>query len=714
MATPIWIAANAPRKKQDEAEIAAPTCETTSLNLPENSDSTQQQEVLDALPVLVFLERAGNVVFANTEARQALGMGDSEWIQRPVEDVLWGLFPGTAEPQTHLICTRTGSPFHATLPARSGRLLPVEGTYSILNAELREAIIVAHPSGRVTAPKSRLMEDVLASIPEAVVIVHGNHVLYTNPAFTLMFGYTAEEASGGNLRELIVPETRLHEPAMLEKEVDQKGRVAIETVRMTKVGDLLDVALVAGPLKVGETSVGYVMSFRDISDRKEMEAKLQHDALFDVSTGLANRALFLDRLTLALSRRSRRRDQNCGVLLLDLDRFKEINDALGTAAGDGLLVAVAERLRGSLRPEDSASRLGRDEFAILVENLLDQGDLETVASRILRQMEKPFEIFGSLVRVSASMGVALAGPGHTTAELLVRDADFALNRAKLDGGGCSEVFDKDLEIPFRKTLHDPERELRQVLEKRQYEVWYQPIYQLESGNLEGFESLLRLRRPDGSVDTFRQLLGVAEDTGLSITLGRETMDTVCRQLRNWADGVAHRELTLTLNLTERQFYHPEMIAQLKKALAANAVDPSLLVFEVAESTLNLNPDAAAAILDRMAECKVRLAVDNFGARFAPLNHLARLPIDVVKLSPKLTAAATTSGRQAAVLEALIHLGKTLGMQVIAQGIESPEQLDALCAMGCELGQGHLFSYAMEASRATILAGAGRWALAEGA
>jgi diguanylate cyclase (GGDEF)-like protein/PAS domain S-box-containing protein len=714
MASPIWTAANAPRENQDGAEIAAPTCETKSLNLPENSDSTQQQEVLDALPVLVFLERAGNVVFANSEARQALGIGEGDWVQRPVEDVLWGLFPGTAEPQTHLIGTRTGSPFHATLPARSGRLLPVEGTYSILNPELREAIIVAHPTALVRAPKSRLMEDVLASIPEAVVIVHGNHVLYTNPAFSLMFGYTAEEASGENLRELIVPETRLHEPAMLEKEVDQKGRVALETVRMNKDGELVDVALVAGPLKVGETSVGYVLSFRDIGDRKEAEAKVQHDALFDVPTGLANRALFLDRLTFALSRRSRRRDQNCGVILLDLDRFKEINDALGHAVGDGLLLAVAERLRASLRPEDSASRLGGDEFAVLVENLLDQADLETVASRILRLVGQPFEVFGSSMRVSASMGVAMAGPEHTQPELLIRDADFAMNRAKLDGGGCSEVFNRDLEMPFKKSLHDPERELRRVLEKRQYEVWYQPIYQLKSGNLEGFESLLRLRRPDGSVDTFRQLLGVAEDTGLSISLGRETMDAVCRQLRNWSDGVAQLELTLSLNLTDRQFYHPEMVAQLKKALAANAVDPSRLLFEVAESTLNQNQAAAAAILDRMAECKVRLAVDNFGARFAPLNHLARLPIDVVKISPKLTAAATSSGRQAAVLESLIHLGQTLGMQVIAQGIETPEQLEALCAMGCELGQGHLFSYAMEPARATILAGAGRWALAAGA
>ena len=197
-----------------------------SLNLPENSDSPQQQEVLDALPVLVFLERAGRIVYANSEARQMLEVPEGEWTPRPVEDVLWGLFPGTAEPQTLLTGTKRGSPFHATLPSKGGRLQPVEGTYSILDAELREAVIVAHPSGRERAPKSRLMEDVLCSIPEAVAIVHGNHVLYTNPAFTTLFGFTAEEASGGNLRDLLVPETRLSENAMLERNVDEYGQAS--------------------------------------------------------------------------------------------------------------------------------------------------------------------------------------------------------------------------------------------------------------------------------------------------------------------------------------------------------------------------------------------------------------------------------------------------------------------------------------------------------
>ena len=713
MATPIWKAAIAPPRRLVKAEIAADPSQSVSLNLTENSGSAQQQEVLDALPVLVFLEREGKVVFANAEARETLGLADGEWIERPVEDVLWGLFPGTAEPQTQLIGNRSSSPFHATLPARNGRLLAVEGTYSILNAEQREAIVVAHPSGRVRAPKSRLMEDVLASIPEAVVIVHSNHVLYTNPAFTEMFGYTADEASGENLRELIVPDTRRHELAMLEKEVDQKGRVSKETVRMNKDGELVDVDLVAAPLRVDGTSVGYVLSFRDIGDRKQVEAKLQHDALFDVLTGLPNRALFVDRLTLALRRRTRRRDQNCGVLLLDLDRFKEINDALGHAAGDELLVAVAERLRAFLRPEDSASRIGGDEFAVLVENIIDHDDLEAVARRTLEKMEEPFDVFGSLVRVSASMGVAMAGPGHT-AELLVRDADFALNRAKLTGGGCSEIFNTQLEMPFKHCQQDPERELRRVLEKRQYEVWYQPIYHLKTGKLEGFESLLRLRRADGSVDSFLELLSVAEDTGLSITLGRETVDTVCRQLQSWSEDVSQHDLTLALNLTERQFYHPEMVVQLRNALAANPVDPSRLLFEVTESALNQNPEEAARILERMAACGVRIAVDHFGSRLAPLNQLARMPIDVVKISPKLIATATAPGRPAVVLESLIHLGHTLGMRVIAQGIETQEQLEALTRMGCALGQGHLFSYALEPARATKLAGLGRWALPAGA
>jgi diguanylate cyclase (GGDEF)-like protein/PAS domain S-box-containing protein len=686
---------------------AAIPSDTMSLNFQDNSGSSQQQGILDALPVLVFLERAGKIVFANAEARQMLGLAEGEWIQRQVEDVLWGLFPGTAEPQTRLTGTKRSSPFHATLPAKNGRLLAIEGTYSILNAELREAVIVAHPGGRERVPKSRLMEDVLASLPEAVAIVHENHVLYTNPVFTRMFGYTAEEASGGSLRDLIVPDTRQNESALLEKAVDEEGRAMIETVRVNKAGELVDVALLAGPLLVDGAKVGYIFTYRDIGERKQTEAKLQHDAMHDVLTELPNRALFMDRLSLALTRRLRRRDQTCGVLFLDLDHFKEINDSMGHAAGDVLLRAVSERLRGALRPQDSAARLGGDEFAILVENILTVADLDIVANRVSTEMQRPFEIFGHFIQAGASIGVAMAGPAHTAPELLIRDADFAMYSAKQAGGGRYEIFDKHMEGHVT-IQQEREREVRNVVDKREFEVWYQPIYRLQTGKLEGFESLLRWRRADGSMDSFRDLLPLAEDTGLSINLGRETVETVCRQLKQWTDDLPHSDLTLTVNVSHRQFYHPDMVAQLRMALVATAVDPTRLLFEVPESTLNENPDAAVAILQRMVDCNVRVAVDNFGSNLASLNLLVRLPIDVVKLDPRLTIAATSTGRQLAVLESVIHLGHTLGMQVVAQGIETSAQLDQMCRLGCELGQGHLMSHAVDPSRALYLAGQGYW------
>jgi diguanylate cyclase (GGDEF)-like protein/PAS domain S-box-containing protein len=701
-----------PKPKNAQVGSATIPWEATGLTLPENSDWSKQQEILDALPVLIFLEQAGRIVFANTEARQMLGLMEDEWVPRPVEDVLWGLFPGTAEPQTLLTGTKKGSPFHATMPAKDGTLLPVEGTYSILDAESREAVIVAHPGGRDRAPKSQLMEDVLASIPEAVAIEHGNHVLYTNPAFTRMFGYTAEESGGGSLRELIVPETRLSEQATLEKAVDEQGGALVETVRAHKSGDLVDVSLHCAPLLVDGFRVGYVYTFRDIGERMQTEKSLEHDAMHDVLTGLANRALFMDRLNLALARRVRRPNQSCGVLFLDLDRFKEINDVLGHAAGDVVLIAVAERLHAVLRPQDSAARLGGDEFAVLVEGIVSAADLEVVSKRILTEMARPFDLFGHNVQAVASIGAAMAGPDHTSPDLLVRDADFAMYRAKQSGGGRYEIFDKHLEV-IVSSQQERERELRYRLEKRLLEFSYQPFFRLRDGRLEGFECLLRWRRPDGSVDSFGDLLAVAEETGLSVTLGRETMEAACWQLRSWHEAVPHVEILLAVNMTHRQFYNPDMVLQLQRTLSASGADPAHLMFEVPESALNENPDAAVVILQRMVDCNVRVAMDDFGSNLAPLNHLVRLPLDMVKLDPKLTAAATSIGRQQALLESMLRLGHTLGIQVVAQGIETPEQLRALGRMGCEFGQGLLFSPALDSGLALKLAELGHLAVAPG-
>jgi Amt family ammonium transporter len=557
--------------------------------------------------------------------------------------------------------------------------------------------------------QQRLIEAVLASIPEAVAVVRDYRVLYINAAFTRIFGYAAEELLGGNLQDFIVPQTRRKESALVNKDVDRFGFVSLDTVRKNKAGGLVDVALEAGPLMVNGNKAGYVLSYRDIGERKRLEARLQHDALHDALTGLPNRALFLDRLSLAFTRRSRSRGQNCGVLFLDLDRFKEINDTLGHAAGDALLVAVAERLRGALRPQDTAARLGGDEFAILVENILSVSGIEIVATRVLEAMEREFEVCGHTIHAGASIGVAIAGPDHAVPELLIRDADFAMYRAKQDGGGRFDIFDKQLEVHVA-SLQERERELRQVLEKRLFEIWYQPIFRLQTGKLEGFESVLCWRREDGSVASLSDLLPVAEETGLSISLGRETLEAVCRQLHDWTEILPGAGLTLAVNLTQRQFYHPDLIAHVKRTLAASGADPARLLFEVDENALSENPGAALAIFERLLGCNVRLAVDNFGSGLAPLNHLVRLPIDVLKLDPRLSLAATQTGRQLAVLESLIQLGLKLGVQVVAQGIESPEQLAALIGLGCELGQGPLLSPALQPSQAQQLVEQGCWKL----
>jgi Amt family ammonium transporter len=710
MATPIFKAAFEPESEHGPVGRATMPGETIGLNLPENADSRQQRQILDALPVLVFLDRAGTIVFANSEARQMLGQTEGEWTERPVEDVLWGLYPGTAEPQTLLTGTAKGSPFHATMPSRNGQLIPVEGTYSVLDAERREAVIIAHPGGRERAPKSRLMEDLLASLPEAVAIEHDSHVLYTNPAFTRMFGYSADEVTGQSLRNLIVPETRLNELASLEKAVDEQGRATVETVRMNRSGELIDVSLQCAHLLVDDAKVGYVFTFRDIADRKHAENRLQHDAMHDALTGLPNRALFMDRLSQALSRRVRRPEQSCGVLFLDLDRFKQINDALGHAAGDVLLLGVAERLATVLRPQDSAARLSGDEFAVLVENILSAADLEIVAQRIVQEMNKPFDIFGHQVRASASIGAAMAGPAHLAADLLVRDADFAMYRAKQAGGGQYEIFDKHLEVCI-SSLRERERQLRSALEKREFEFRSQPVFSLQSGRLESLESLLCWRRPDGTAEEAPELMEVAESTGLSISLGREALEAACRQLRASADAHPGRACRVSVNLTARQFFHPDMIAQLRRALMASGADPALLQIEVPETALNENPDAAVAVLQRVSDCHVRVAIDDFGSGLAPLNHLVRLPIETVKLDPKLTLAAVASGRPKALIEALIRLCRNLGIMVVAQGIETPEQLQALIRMGCDRGQGKLLGPPLDAMQALLLVGPGPWAAA---
>lgn len=667
---------------------------------PEDPGSAQQRIVLDALPALVFMERGGMIVYANAEARREIGV-EGAWQERPVDDVLWGLHAGTAEPRTHITGSARSSPFHATLACRNGRMTPVEGTQCLVDALKRESVIVAQVAGRERRPKPGLMEDVLASLPEAVAIVYGSKVLYTNPAFTRIFGFHADEVSGGDLREILVPETRLYEHFMLQKLVDEKGHASVETVRFNNKGELVDVAMQVSPLKVNGGKAGYVFTYRDIGERKQVEAKLQHDAMHDVLTGLPNRALFTDRLKQAMNRRERRADHGCAVFFLDVDRFKQINDTLGHAAGDALLMAMADRLLNVVRPHDTAARMGGDEFAVLVENIMSVQDLDAVAGRILAELDRPFEVLGHRLQVVASVGIALAHDDHRTPEELIIDADVAMYRAKQEGGHRYAIFDRHMEVQI-SSQQERERELRAVVTNREFVYWYQPIYWLADGRLEGFESLLRRKMPSGALESFRDMLPVADETGLSISLGRDAIESACSQLIEWDRRMPGNGMTLSLNLSRRQFYHEELVAHLGKTLASTRIDPSRLLFEVSERTLNEDPDKALAILQRMVDGGVRIAMDNFGAALAPLNHLLRMPLDLVKLDAKVTASVTGTGRQQAMVESLIHVCRAAGVVLLAHGIETQAHLRILQEMGCELGQGYFLAPPVDAQQAENL------------
>ncbi len=546
-----------------------------------------------------------------------------------------------------------------------------------------------------------LLRGLVRSLPEAVAVTRGEEVIFVNPEFTELFGYTPKQVIGALLRDLLVPEERREESLTLLELARRRGRVAIDTVRMDSRGNPVDVSIALAVFQEDGQEPGLIASFRDIRGRRQSEARLQHYALHDVLTGLPNRALFLDRLKLAMARRARRRNQNCAVMFVDLDRFKEINDLHGHAAGDALLVEVAERLRGALRPHDTAARLSGDEFALLLDNLTSMDDLRVIAARILAEFQRTFVLEGKMLAVGASIGVAMCAEDHQLPEQLLRDADFAMYRAKQQGGLRCEIFDSQMQVHLI-LRNERESEMRALLDRRDFAVWYQPYYHLQSGTLQGFESLLRWRRQNGTYESLQEMLQVADHAGYAMHLNRETMRTSCEQLQAWSQQWRDRTFSLSINLSARQLYHPELLGLFSSVLESSSIDPHRLIVEISEGALSEDPKAALRIVDRLAERGVQIAVDNFGSQLAPLSQLLRFPIDIIKLDRELVASVSLNGKHQAALRSITELGHSLGLTVFAQGVEDAAQMEALRAAGCDIVQGYLFAPALEPGAATHL------------
>ncbi len=425
--------------------------------------------------------------------------------------------------------------------------------------------------------------------------------------------------------------------------------------------------------------------FRDISERKAMEQRLEHEATHDPLTGLPNRTLLLDRMGVALAR-ARRRGSDVAVLFCDLDHFKVINDSLGHSAGDQVLAALSRRLEAQLRPGDTISRFGGDEFVVLCEDLEHVDDAIAIAQRVDLAVRGGVLLEGGEVHVGVSVGIALAPGGRGDPEALIRDADAAMYEAKAAGRGRYQVFAPDLweAAVDRLTL---EQALRRALDAGEFALHYQPIVDLRDGSVHAVEALLRWQHPQSGLLLPGSFLGVAEDCGLIVALGAWVLTQACGQLRAWESEVPSADLNLAVNLSGRQLAHPRLVDQLVDIIESSGVDPTHVELEITERALMDDPVHARLMLDRLCKAGVHLSVDDFGSGDSSLSHLKYLPVDGLKVNRSFVEGVDTDPNDSAIVSAVVHLAHALGLEATAEGVETESQREALVALGCDRAQG---------------------------
>jgi len=492
-----------------------------------------------------------------------------------------------------------------------------------------------------------------------------------------------------------------------EAECARSGEKLVQEYRL-RAADGRDVwirdemTIVRGPN--GDKDPLFYGVFLDVTDRKRMETELERLALYDPLTHLPNRALFADRLSQVLSRRGR--TATTAVYFLDVDRFKRINDSLGHAAGDEVLREVAGRLRSVLRPEDTVARFGGDEFTILCESVGGVLEAVSVADRLQRPLSRPLRAGNAELRLSASIGVALAEPGEVVeVERLIEDADAAMYRAKERGGARTELFDTAMRDGAVEALAI-EQELQRAVEDGELRLYYQPCVDLATGELAGAEALVRWQHPKRGLLGPDRFLSVAEETGLIVSMGAWVVDEACRQLAEWRRRPESAAMRLSLNLGARELTHPDAVATVLGAVRRAGLEPSALTIEVTESTAMADSDTGFRALRELSAEGMRVAIDDFGTGYSSLDQLRRMPVDVVKVDRSFVRGMATDSTSRELVAAVVGMGKALNLAVVAEGIETEEQAATLRELGCDFAQGFLYSPPLPAEELDGLLGAG--------
>ncbi|HEX9618458.1 MAG TPA: EAL domain-containing protein [Anaerolineales bacterium] len=443
-------------------------------------------------------------------------------------------------------------------------------------------------------------------------------------------------------------------------------------------------------------------SLTDITDRKYAEDKLIYDAFHDALTGLPNRALFLDRLTLAIERAKRREDYLFAVLFLDLDRFKDVNDSLGHLVGDRLLIAIAERLQKGLRTTDSVARLGGDEFVILIEDITDYQGATRVAQWIHEQLAEPYEMFENEVLVTTSIGIVFNNQEYNSPEDMLRDADIAMYYAKANGKARYEIFDPVMRSRIMERLA-LESELRQAIGRNELAVYYQPIVSLESGQLMGFEALVRWQNPARGLLRPAEFIHLAEETGLIIEIDRWVLREACLQMSEWKRNFPEAlPLTISVNMSGRYITQPDLIPTIARVLNETGLNPENLKLEITENAIMENNQATREAFARLQSIGIQIQIDDFGIGYSSLGYLSQFPVNALKIDQSFVSKMDEDSSHMKIVQAIVSLTHRLGVGVIAEGLETSSQLEQLRALNCGYGQGYLISEPLDHESAQLL------------
>ncbi|VXD12316.1 two-component system response regulator [Planktothrix paucivesiculata] len=441
---------------------------------------------------------------------------------------------------------------------------------------------------------------------------------------------------------------------------------------------------------------------KEISEHQKTQTRLLHLASHDALTNLPNRVLFMNRLVQSLQRTQREPNYQFGVLFLDCDRFKVVNDSLGHFAGDRLLIAIARRLKTHLASTDMLARFGGDEFTILLENIQDIDDVSRLAQKIQTSMSWPFQFEEQELFINASIGIVVGNRTYQEPEHILRDADIAMYQAKAKGKARYQIFDTQMHYHAQQRL-ELETDLRRALHREEFILYYQPIISLDTGRINGFEALLRWHHGQKGLISPGDFIPAAEETGLIVPIGLWVLKEACQQLKTWQDrGLSKRTIKMSVNLSVKQFSQLNLIQNIDKIILQTQLNSSYLKLEITESAIMEHPESAAELLQQLRDRDIQLSIDDFGTGYSSLSYLHRFPLHNLKIDRSFIQGISQTRQNLEIIQAIITLAHHLNMNVTAEGVETPEQLSLLRSLGCEEGQGYFFARPLEANAAEAL------------